>query len=280
MKTVIAVLVLSIFAQAKTVLISDIDDTIKVSNVLDKTSAIENSNRTDSVFFGMPQLYHLIQQTTGAKLYYLSNAPKAVMTYYHRQFLIQNEFPNGGLLLRENVLSKNHKIRSIREIIRVEKPTTLILIGDNGEHDPEVYHQAKQEYPRLRIYTYIRQAYSAHLGKDRGTELFPNQMGIVSPMEIALSLREMAVVDLNKVDALENFFVPLALNQRPEQMAGALAFPGWQDCRDYKAPNSLYQRRTDLGQQLLMHILKRCSIPGIDPDSLRAGTVNNSQLTH
>ncbi len=267
--TIVTILLLSVFTQAKTILISDIDDTIKVSNVLDKSSAIENSNRTDSVFYGMPQLYQLIQKNTNAKLYYLSNAPKALMTYYHREFLIKNQFPNGGLMLRDNVFSKTHKIKSIRSIIRSEKPTTLILIGDNGEHDAEVYNQAKQEYPKLRIHTYIRQAYSAHLGKDRGSVLFPQQMGFVSPMEIALSLQEKTLVNSSQVNALESYFVPLALHQSPDQMAGALAFPGWQDCRDFIIPNSLRERQTSLGQQLLWFILKRCSIPGIDPDTHR-----------
>lgn len=269
MKVLLSLILLITFADAKTVLISDIDDTIKVSNVLDKTSAIENSNRIDSAFHGMAQLYQAIKITTEAKFYYLSNAPKALMSYYHAQLLAHNQFPNGQLLLRENVFSSTHKIKAIREVVRKENPTLLILIGDNGEHDPEVYAQAVREFPNLRILTFIRQVYSAYLGKDRGTELQSYQAGFVSPMEVAHSLQENYLVTSDQVDTLEKEFVPFAVNQLADQMNGVLAFPGWQDCCDFKIPDSLYKRQTELGIQLLVHIIARCSLPGIDPDKHR-----------
>ena len=266
MKFLISFLFLSCLVQAKVVVVSDIDDTIKVSNVLDKSSAIENSNRTDNIFYGMPELYHAIQQTTGAKLFYLSNAPKGLMSYYHRQLLTQNNFPEGTLLLRGNVLSKTHKIKSIREIVKNENPTTLILIGDNGEHDPEVYAQAKKEFPSLKIHTYIRMAYSQLSEEDQGTVLQQGQIGFVTPIEIALSLSENSFVTDEQINLLEAHFVPFAMNQQPELMTGTLAFPAWQDCRDHSVPDSLLQRQTDLGQHLLAHILLRCSVAGLDPD--------------
>lgn len=266
MKLIIASLFLIIYAHAKVVVISDIDDTIKVSHVLDSSDSISNAARMDNLFYGMPELYQSIQRTTNSKIFYLSNAPRKLMDRFHRQFLNENRFPNGGLLLRENIFDKTFKLRMIRQIINDEKPSLLILIGDNGEHDSEVYYQITQEYPNLQIFTYIRQVYSAYFGTDQGSEIYTNQIGFVTPIEVAISLQKKSILSTEQVINLEQLYVPFALSQSFDLTKGVMAFPGWQDCRDFIVPESLLKRQTRLGQQLAFHILKRCSVPGIDTD--------------
>lgn len=266
MKLLFTSLFLAVLAHAKVVVVSDIDDTIKVSHVLDSSDSVSNAARMDNLFYGMPELYQSIQSSTNAKMFYLSNAPRALMERYHRNFLSKNKFPNGGLLLRENIFDKTFKLRMIRKIIRDEVPSLLILIGDNGEHDSEVYYQITQEYPSLQIMTYIRQVYSAFYGTDLGAEIYANQTGFVTPIEVAISLQKKSLLSSQNVINLERFYVPFALSQTFELTKGVLAFPGWQDCRDFLVPESLLKRQTQLGQQLAFHILKRCSVPGVDTD--------------
>lgn len=266
MKLILFLIFIGFLSQAQVVVISDIDDTIKVSHVLDRSDATSNAARIDNLFIGMPELYQLIQSSTNAKMFYLTNAPRALMSRLHRDFLIKNQFPNGSLALRENIFDNSHKIRMIRQIVNQEKPQLLILVGDNGEKDPDIYYQATQEFPDLKIITYIRQAYSAFLGEDRGSELYASQMGFVTPIEVALSLKQFSLLNESQVLSLEKLFVPFALSQKFDQTKGELAFPGWQDCRDFKIPDSLLRRSTELGQQLAVFIIKRCSVPGIDTD--------------
>jgi phosphatidate phosphatase APP1 len=72
-------------------------------------------------------------------------------------FLSTHDFPFAGLHLRRLSPStmKDYKQPLIRKILaRFQRPA--ILIGDSGEHDPEVYAEIRKESPVLR--TYIRDA--------------------------------------------------------------------------------------------------------------------------
>ena len=55
-------LVLGSYAQAQTVLVSDIDDTLKISHVLDWADAAGNLVQMGNHFLGMSQVYNLLQE--------------------------------------------------------------------------------------------------------------------------------------------------------------------------------------------------------------------------
>ncbi len=62
--------------QAKTLLVSDVDDTIKLANVLDLSSAASYSFDEKSRFLGMSELFDLIKKdTSDLSIYYVSRAP-------------------------------------------------------------------------------------------------------------------------------------------------------------------------------------------------------------
>ena len=137
-------------AGAQIAVISDIDDTIKVSHVLDRSDSVSNAFRTHNVFRGMPQLYQLLASSfPEAEFFYLTNAPRVLMEDSHSRFLRQNQFPRGHLLLRESLSDSEHKIRTIRRILSRPGWRAVILIGDNGERDPQIYAQAVKEFPKL-----------------------------------------------------------------------------------------------------------------------------------
>lgn len=267
-------LILSLFtlkAYSQTVLVSDVDDTIKVSHVLDPDSAIGNSLKVRNVFRGMADLYTEIknsQPTT--KFYYVTNAPESLFSSIHGKFLKIHNFPEGRLLLRKSLSDQNHKVNSIRSIIELENPTTLILIGDNGERDPAVYNQIKTEYPNLRIMTFIREAYSSQHDEedDRGTRLLKDQIGFVTPTEIALQLQNENFLTDGQIDSLEYRFVVPTIDRAEKEdddgETGTLSFPNWIDCRDHQVSELLVNRTSAWAQRLVVRIKERCSVPPFD----------------
>ena len=58
----------SLSAAADTLLVSDMDDTIKVSYVLDKDSVVANVAMIHNVFMGMPELYQAISKIPEVKV--------------------------------------------------------------------------------------------------------------------------------------------------------------------------------------------------------------------
>jgi len=229
---------------AKVLLISDIDDTIKVSHVLSPMKYLRSVDGS-TPFTGMAQLYQLIlnknPQTT--QIAYLSNAPQEIggfeiMRLSHENFLEQNKFPQGQLLLRQSLEDQNHKINSIRKLVKEISPEVLILVGDNGERDAEIYAQAQQELLPLNIEThiYIHQLYSSQGWYQKGSRLQAGELGFVTPFEIALDLKKYNLISHDSMQWLYKNVMPYILSEEVLKMSVGkpVSFPYFKDCSDFK----------------------------------------------
>lgn len=144
------------------IIISDVDDTVKVSNVLDRDQAVRNA-RGKLVFAGMPELYTrmLGADSPGRRLRfisagYLSNAVD--------DFLVNSHFPAYRLTLHEFSTLKD--LRQLSSSIFHFKTDQLkrlygqsqdrfILVGDDTQSDPNVYAEftaSKKKGQVLAIY--------------------------------------------------------------------------------------------------------------------------------
>lgn len=240
---------LSVQAKMKTLVISDIDDTIKVSHVLSTAGKVSRASDVTTPFAGMSQLYQLImnQNIESNRMVYLSNAPEEIggipaLEVAHRTFLSFNRFPPGEVELRENIFDKNHKINEIRRLITEEQPELVILVGDNGERDPEIYHQAYAEFSsQVRIVSFIHQMYSAHVPfwKPRflaevGATLHKEQIGYVTPVEIALELKNQNILDQKSYDwMIKNISPYIAQEDNKWDGLKPISFPEFKNCADF-----------------------------------------------
>ncbi|MGE3609503.1 MAG: phosphatase domain-containing protein [Bacteriovoracaceae bacterium] len=227
---IITSLHLFLFSQSvfsKTILVSDIDDTIKNSHVLDLDELLRNSIKTAHMsFMGMADVYQkMVDDKTIDSIVYLSNAPKSLMHKYHQLFLDQNQFPEGTLILKRHIFTKNHKVRALRQLIEEQSPDELLLIGDNGEHDTEIYEQIESEYPKLKMTTFIHQVYSK-FGVDNnfGKPLEQGQLGFATSVDLSAQLKKQNFLSDESYASIISTFIPVALEDR--------LFPSWQDCRD------------------------------------------------
>ena len=233
-------------AGTKILLVSDIDDTIKVSNILSLTSKYIRAFNITTPFTGMSQLYQLIanQHEGNIKIAYLSNAPQEiqgveVMRISHENFLSLNEFPKGDLLLRADIKDQNHKINSIRDLVKNLKPELVIMVGDNGERDVEVYAQATKEIKAmgLQSVTYIHQVYSSkNWFFEVGKKLALDQIGFVTPFEIALDLNKKELLGQESIDWMTTEVMPSILQEEFYDLdtLGSVAFPSFMNCSDFK----------------------------------------------
>lgn len=244
--------------------VSDIDDTLKISHVLSSTGKFVRALDTEAVFTGMPTVLQLltVQPEYNTKVVYLSNAPQKiagapVMQYVHQSFLANNNFPVGPVVLNLNPQNKNHKLDYLRKILSSEPVQELVLIGDNGERDTEIYEQIQNEFSsRIKIFTFIHQIYSSDpldfvswlLRFDRsdesgrGKSLLAGQVGFVTAMEIALELKNQNRLHAESWDWMLQKILPRILH--PEfsvaGMGTSQAFPSYMKCSDFvwKWPNT------------------------------------------
>lgn len=267
---IILSLLVSLNTSARSILVSDVDDTIKVSNVLDKDSTAANVLMLKNAFIGMPELYAEISKINGmSAVKYLSNAPKKGMAKIHQKFLEINNFPDGELVARSfwDLRSGNkHKIESIKKFISVYKPTKLILIGDNGEADSVVYSTITKKHSQIGALTYIRQAYSS-LGynKNFSQPLLEGQIPFASSLDISVDLYKRGVFSIETLIKLVNSIAPAIIDEAVDEERGRqMAFPEWYDCRDYQLPELPVLpdlKANDLLQKYGAKVQNRCSLP-------------------
>ncbi len=227
---------------AQSILVSDIDDTIKVSYVLDKDSTVANLPMLRNAFIGMPELYHAMADLDGMKaVKYLSNAPRRVIGKVHQKFLIANDFPDGELVARsfwDLRKGNKHKIESIRKFISVYNPKEMILIGDNGEADVVVYSTITKQHTEIPTLTYIRQAYS-NIGFNGkfAKPLDEGQIPFATSLDITLDLYKRGMFSVEILTKLVNQIAPAIIEESDDEERGKqMAFPEWYDCRDFILP--------------------------------------------
>lgn len=152
---------------------SDIDDTILHTGVVSmlKWKVIYNSifkhanNRIP--LEGSADFYHKLHRgVTGENanpIFYVSHSPWNLYRYLEL-FLRQNNFPKGPILLRSmsNFLKKKpqdekpQKQKEILNLLKTYPELPFILIGDIGEHDPDIYMEIAEEFPDRILAIYLR----------------------------------------------------------------------------------------------------------------------------
>ncbi len=157
--------------------ISDLDDTIKVSGVTSKEELLKNTFlREFKAVDGMAAAYKRLQNQ-GAAFHYLSSSPWQLYPALH-EFIGKQGFPAGSFALKtfrmkdSSFLSlfqsaEEHKLPLIREILSKYPQRQFLLIGDSGEKDLEIYLTIAQELPKQVQHIFIRELAEAPVGKER-----------------------------------------------------------------------------------------------------------------
>lgn len=157
-------------------IISDVDDTIKHSNVANRRDLFRNTFARNFVpVNGMPQLYRDCAMA-GAVFHFVSGSPWQLYEPLH-EFCQAEGYPVGSFHLKRFRFreaarklrmspQKVHKRTAIEPILAAFPHRRFVLIGDSGEQDPEIYGHLSREYPNQIIGVFIR----AIRGESRSSE--------------------------------------------------------------------------------------------------------------
>ncbi len=157
--------------------ISDIDDTIKISHVVDKRLLLE---RTFLKPFeeapGMAELYR-DWANSGAAFHYLSSSPWQLYPALS-DFMAVAGFPAGSFHLRGFRLKDESFFNLFKSSMRSKPPVIkallarypgrrFILVGDSGEVDPEIYGEIARHHGDQIAHIFIRLVTREHRGSAR-----------------------------------------------------------------------------------------------------------------
>jgi len=192
---------------AKLGVISDIDDTVKMTGVHDKGRVAEEmlfgDAETDKPVPGMAVLYADIARSgrEGRRpFHYVSASPYALSDRLVKFFSI-NRFPSGSLDLMGLDLSKDIMSGIAGRIIRYKKSAIenifsafpnrrFLLFADNGQEDPKIYSRLLSSHPDRIEAIYIREV---EKGKARQTE-YPSFLFFTSPDEVRADLVRRGII--------------------------------------------------------------------------------------
>ena len=155
MKFILLFTLLTQASWAQIHLVSDLDDTIKITNVGDLSDSIRNGLFSKRAFDGV-QVAVKEMRTYIDSFTVVSASPKQ-LTPRIRKFLSHHKITPDYLytrnIFRESDTTK-YKTRIIEELLSA-KEGKLILMGDDTEHDPDIFEDIKTRFPDRILAVYI-----------------------------------------------------------------------------------------------------------------------------
>ncbi|KAI1793481.1 hypothetical protein LXA43DRAFT_1073156 [Ganoderma leucocontextum] len=150
--------------------ISDIDDTVKLSGILAGARAVFRNvfvkDLRDSVIRGMGEWYTGMWKR-GVRFHYVSNGPFELLPVVN-DFLQLSQLPPGSVRLRSyggrtlfNGLLSAPAVRkrsAVVDILNHFPDARFLLVGDSGEQDLELYAEIARERPEQILAIFIRDA--------------------------------------------------------------------------------------------------------------------------
>lgn len=138
-------------------IISDIDDTVKLTNVTDRKALIESTFlKSFKAVSGMAELYQKLQQQ-GVYFHFVSSSPWQLYSPLN-ELMTRHGFPQATFHLKTvrfrdetllNLFKKGTETKplQIEPLLQKYPDHKFILVGDSGEQDPEVYGEIARKYP-------------------------------------------------------------------------------------------------------------------------------------
>ncbi|KAL7542907.1 hypothetical protein ACHAXR_012209 [Thalassiosira sp. AJA248-18] len=163
-------------------IISDIDDTVKITNYLDKKEFYKNTFLRE--FREVPGMKDLFQkcksQHDNCSFHFVSASPYQLFeelsgffervgfpsaTYHLKRIRVKDK-----TLLQLFADPKDYKLRQIEPLLASFPQRKFILIGDSGEKDPEVYAELYRRYPDQIDKIWIRNVNNANETRMEGVD--------------------------------------------------------------------------------------------------------------
>jgi phosphatidate phosphatase APP1 len=164
--------------------VSDIDDTIKISNVLNKSELAANTfAREFRAVPGMAELYQAWASAGNVVFHYVSGSPWQLYPAL-AEFVQRERFPLGSIHLRQFRLKDrsaaefvenrtlDYKLGVIDPLIRRFPDRQFVLVGDSGEKDPEVYAELAKRFPNAVKAILIRNVTGEDLTSSRFVDVY------------------------------------------------------------------------------------------------------------
>jgi hypothetical protein len=165
--------------------ISDIDDTIKISDVTDRKALLQNTFlKPFQAVNGMAEVYRAWAKESKAQFHYVTASPWQLYPALS-DFVRNSQFPSGTFHMKpfrwkdESFFNlfrspEGYKRRVIEPMLKSFPQRHFVLVGDSSERDPEIYAALARKYPEQVIRILIRDVSGEEAGSRRYQKVFKN----------------------------------------------------------------------------------------------------------
>ena len=149
--------------------ISDIDDTMMETGAYslwrNVWTSMTGNALTRTVFPDAVKLIEILQAGVPNPAYFVSSSPWNLHGFLNQVFA-QNGLPEAPKFLRDYGISEiqfitgthgDHKGSAIDRILKAHPSLSFVLIGDTGQHDAQVYHDAIERHPNRFTHVVLRE---------------------------------------------------------------------------------------------------------------------------
>lgn len=247
---------LSLWARPPVLVISDIDDTLKISRIISrghKTDQIHQLLFETDAFSGSSRLFNQLKRA-GAKIVYVTAAPKQV-ALIQKQFLRANHFPDTkNLILKKStgIDTYTYKVSVVLNLIANHPEHEVLLLGDNAEKDIAAYETVTSHFSKRTITTFIHELY---VGAP-AAKVAQSQIPFLTYAEVATYLEKMGLVHRKVTQQI----VDEAIADLSEPKRAELALPVFVELKKKdleRLESSLPYPLTELFKQLASRLLRR-----------------------
>ena len=162
-------------------LISDIDDTIivsKATNIQEKFwLSVSKNAYTRRPFPGVSDFYRMLSANGTYPVFYVSSSDWNLFDLI-KDFLKYRKIPEGPIFLKDQHMdlkniwksgggSHEHKLEKISFLMNFYPMLNFVLIGDSGQHDPEIYGEIIDKFKNRIEAVFIRQVGDADPAREK-----------------------------------------------------------------------------------------------------------------
>lgn len=166
-------------------IISDIDDTVLISHATQIGKkfwlSISKNAYTRRPLPGVSEFYNKLTKDGIYPIFYVSSSDWSLFDLI-RDFLVYRDIPLGPILLKDRHINLNniwksgggnhdHKKEKINLLLDMFPDMAFYLIGDSGQHDPEIYEEIVHESPDRIKTVFIRIVNPSNEEKERRDRL-------------------------------------------------------------------------------------------------------------
>jgi len=178
--TTVSAQVMVVDPQARVGLVSDVDDTILETGISRGLALLRATLLTEvhdrSPLPGAAALYQAFAERPGEPqrpVFYVSTSPWNLHEML-LEFISLRRFPLGPLQLTDwgpsadgllRISATAHKTGLVRRMLEDHPQLRLVLIGDSGQHDPEIYAALAKAHPDRIAAVYIRRTAMPRAGR-------------------------------------------------------------------------------------------------------------------